>query len=177
MTRQIFIDTINDWSELIDFCNDNDCDVCVDIFDGCSMDEEINNAIDGYVRDYDWYNLRDMLNDIPTGYDYYCQNSSFDWDGMDENDFRNYKDDVITWMDNEGYWDEEEDNYEEEDLSYEDEQEDAPPIEEEDFSVGDLIGMCSVKFATIQKDNLRREEESNDAFRQYVGANVPKVLF
>lgn len=181
MTRQEFIDNVTEWYELKNFCYNNDCDVCEDIYDEDGMDEEINYSIREYAGDYSWHELRDELRSIPSGYDYYRQNGLFDWDGMDDDaDFQDYKDSVLEWMDNGEYWEDDEDDesyYEDDsDNKYEDEQEETVPVEEEDFTVGDLIGMCSVKFVAIQHDNLRHEEESNAAFRQYVGANVPKVL-
>lgn len=50
------------------------------------------------------------------------------------------------------------------------------PVEDEDFSVGDLIGMCSVAFVTIQKDNMRKIQEDKKAFDEFVDVNIPKVL-
>ena len=179
MTRQYFIDNVNDWWELKDFCNDEDCEICSDVYGDEDMDEEINDAIREYSDDYQWYELRDLLRDIPSGYNFYYRNSSFDWEGLDDNDFNSYKDDVLEWMDNGDYWDDEDDaGYDdcEETLSAEPEDDDEEPAPAEDFSVGDLMGMCSASFVTMQQESLRMEQESNDAFRNYVQAHYPKVL-
>lgn len=179
MTRQYFIDNVNDWWELKDFCNDEDCDICSDIYSDEDMDEEINYAIREYSDDYQWYELRDLLRGIPSGYSFYRQNSSFDWEGLDDDaDFTSYKDDVLEWMDNGGYWDDEDD------IEYDDYEEELPaepdddeePVPAEDFSVGDLIGMCSASFVTMWQESRRMEQEENEAFRSYVQSNFPKVL-
>ena len=47
-----------------------------------------------------------------------------------------------------------------------------PAPEEEDFSVGDLIGMCVVALGTIQSEDARRAREEEEEFRRL----YPKVL-
>ena len=42
MTRQYFIDNINYWSELLEFCSDEDCDVCEDIYSEDARDDCID---------------------------------------------------------------------------------------------------------------------------------------
>ena len=180
MTRAEFLNNITVWEELKDFCRDWECEYCDDIFDEYDRDREINEDIDEYCGDYGWDELRDFLNGIPTGYDYYRRNSAFDWDGADDDMFESYKYDVCEWADNGGVWD---DNSEEEDDLFEFEEDDSftedpdeSPIEDEDFSVGDLIGMCSVAFVTIQEDNMRKILEDQSEFKQFIDANVPKIL-
>lgn len=172
MTRHDFLENVNDWYELKDFCAENNCDNLEDIYDEEGMDTEINYAVGEYARDYEWYEIRDMLDSIPSGFSYYCQNGSFDWYGMGDSDFTAYKQGVLEWMDNGGYWDDE--DAEDEEYTDEEDISDEPDKIEEDFSVGDLIGMCSVAYATIQQDNRRNECEEAAAFNQFV--NMPKVL-
>lgn len=180
MTRQEFIENVNDWYDLKDFCSSNDCDILDCIYDEDGMDSEIECYMDEYHDDYSWREFRDMLSDIPTGYEFYREDGAFNWVGMEDSDFREYKDSILEWMDDGGYWDddEEDEEYYDEDndlFSPGDDEEDED-VAEEDFSVGDLIGMCSVTYVTIQRDNQRRENEEATAFNQFINPNMPRVL-
>ena len=184
MTRQDFIENVNHWWELLEFCYNEDCDVCEDIISDEDRDYEINESVREYHTEYSWFDLRDMLRGIETGYEYYRRDGSFDYCGMDDgSDFDEYKDAVIEWMDDGGYWEDEEDedDYTEETIfdddnapvEYEELDEESAP--DEDFSVGELMGMCCVAFVTIQQDNERREQENAAALQQYLN-EMPKVL-
>lgn len=107
MTRQEFINDVTSFDELLDFCYENDCDVCEDIVSSETMDEYIWDEI----RDWDgsWEDLADALNGISQGYDWYRRDGSLDYVYMDDRDFDSYKQDVLDWADNwEGIFDEEE---------------------------------------------------------------------
>lgn len=97
MTRQEFIDSVNSFYDLIDFCNDYGCDICEDIVDDDTMDDYINEEIGDFYGS--WRELRDLLSDIPTGYEYYRRDGRLDYVWMDNNDFESYKDDVLSWAD------------------------------------------------------------------------------
>lgn len=159
MTRREFIDTVNDFYDLVSFCNENGCDMCEDIYD----DDERDGMIDEDIRDavgYDsWRDIRDWLSSIPTGYDLYIRHSSFDYDGVD-NDFEDYKNDVLDWADSEGVWDDDE-----EDEDIEEDYEDDDDFEiEDDVSMDDVAKACfeqtAQRMAQI-KDNAR---EMNEGF-------------
>lgn len=166
MTRDEFIRGVSTWGELIDFCHEYNCDVCEEIYDEDAMDDEINYAVSEYAGNYSWYELRDKLSEIPTGYNCYRRNDRFDWDALGNDDFEEYKDSVIEWMDDGGHWDEDDEDEEVDffaavaEVSGEGEQEQTP---NEDFTVGDLIGMCSMAFATIQKNcsDLKDEDDAD----------------
>lgn len=186
MTRQQFIETVTQWWELKEVCEDHGCPVCDEVYDEEGMDNEINYSVSEYAGDYSWYDLRDKLDDIPSGYDAYHASGSFDWEGLTPEDFDDYKNDVLDWMDDNGYWDEEEPEEEprqpyenpfddEEELPLEDAEEPFAPAEEA-FSAMELFGMCSASLITIQQEKLRQEQEMKEAFRQYVNASLPKVL-
>lgn len=165
MTRSFFEDYVTDWSELIDLCRDYDCDICNDIIDGDSLDEYVNSDISDC--DYGWQALRDYLSCIPTDYDYYRCDGSFDYVGMDDRDFENYKYNVLDWMDGNELWDDEEDeeNEKEEgsdpDCDFLEEPEE-PPVEKEDFSVADLISMCGSELITIRQAAERQKKEIDE---------------
>ena len=47
MTRNEFLDTVNDWYELIEFCNDVGCSYCDDVYSEESMNDDINERLTG----------------------------------------------------------------------------------------------------------------------------------
>lgn len=185
MTRQDFIDNINYWSELLDFCSDEDCDVCEDIYSEDARDDCIDEELVDMARNNNWRDMYNILDSIPDGYDYYRQDNYGGWVGVDD-EFDDYKDQVLEWMDDGGYWDDDDEEDEDdtdffaEELARERETaeqfSDDEQVEDEDFTVGDLINMCSVTFVAIQKDNARREMEESEAFNQYVNTNIPKPI-
>jgi len=154
------------WGELLELCRDYDCNICEDIVDDDQLDEHVDSDING--TDYGWRALRDYLSDIPTGYDYYRCDGSFDYAGMDDSDFDYYKEQVLDWMDEDSLWDDEDD-----DEAYdpdadlfspgEEEEPEEPPVEEEDFSVSDLMGMCGAELVTIRQATERQRVAEEEA--------------
>ena len=190
MTRQDFLDNVTEWCELLSFCSDEECDVCEEVYDSDSRDDEVYADLEDAVNsgDYSWGEIRNLLHDIPTGWDYYRRDGSFDYAGLNDNtDFNHYKERVLAWMDEDYYWDEEDedrDDFVAEPFDDDDFIEDDPDdgsdddfaFEEEDFSVGDLLDMCSVTLIEIQRNTLREQMEDDMAFQNFVDANIPKIL-
>ena len=158
MTRSEFLDNITEWYELKDFCNDFDCDVCEDIYDDDDYDDYVEEDIRDAIADYGWRDIRDFLGNLPSGYDYYRRNSTLDYDGLGDDDFEDYKEDVLEWGDDYGVWEDEEES-----------------VEEEDFSVGDLIGMCGVVFVAIQNDEAEKQKEDDEAFAQLLNMDGQRI--
>lgn len=74
MTRDEFLDGINSWYELREFCSDFGCDVCECIYSQNEMDEYIDsNLLDMARNAAGWEDLLSDLQDYPTGYDYYIR--------------------------------------------------------------------------------------------------------
>lgn len=123
MTRQEFIETINDFYDLREFCDENRLCTCEDIMSDDLLDEEINYRLENY-RDYfsNWREARDFLSDIDTGHYWY----DMDFNGIDY-DFDEYKERALEEGDNDGIWDDEE----------EEEEDDDEEIEGPDAGVGD----------------------------------------
>lgn len=121
MTRQEFIDEVNSFGDLIDFCNDNDCYECENVYYQDSFDDYINDCLSDWARNDGWRDLRDRLNDIPTGYDWYDIENLC---GLDDDDFDDYKDDVLSWADDHDVWDEPDDDDE---------------VVDDDFEIGEAI--------------------------------------
>lgn len=164
MTRQEFED-ISTWRELIDFCNDYSCSYCDDVCSEDVRDSYINYSLEYMARENNWTNLRDTLNDIPTGYDYYRKNDYGDWYGLDDNDLEDYKSDIFDWADENGIFDDDEEDGEE--PWYVDDEEFTPP--KESISITDLIKSCNSKLQKINDDAEREAEEDKKAFRAFVG--------
>lgn len=118
MTREDFIENIQSWEDLISFCSDYGCDYCEDVYDDDQMDDYINETLVDMARNSDgWRDLRNMLNDIPTGYDYYIRDEYDEFREADDDEFEDYKSSVLEWGDDGDVWDEdeEEDYYDDED--------------------------------------------------------------
>lgn len=180
MTRQEFIEGVTAWGELLDFCYDNDSSICEDIVSYDTMDEEVESDLRDEVGDRSWRDIRDLLCGIDTDYDYYRRDGSFNYYPLDNNgDFDEYKDEVLEWMDDNGYWDEEAeeedfDGYPSDEYPTHEEEDDVTAADE-DFSIRELIGMCSVQFLDIQRTALQQKAQNDTEFQQYLN-NMPKVL-
>lgn len=163
---------------MLDFCSDEGCNICEDIIDSDQLDEYVEEDI----RDtnYSWRDIRDSLSEIPTGYGYYRMNGSFDYDGMDENDFDSYKEDVLEWGDNNGVWEDEPDDEDDFDtdtmFNEEDSEPDEPPVEEEDFSIGELMGFCGVVLLDIRREEAAERAREDEALNQLINTNRPMIL-
>ena len=188
MTRDEFINGINEWWELIDFCNNEDCDICEDIYDEDERDDYINSNLYEIAEEAgNWCDLKETLEDIPTDDGYYLCNGWTDWDWLDDDDFRAYKNDVLEWMDDNDMWDDEEDEeYDEEfydeyapgdgeEPPYEEDIDpyDLVPLEEEDISVSDLFSACGNSLKTFTKANKDAEKESENDFKNFVAGLSP----
>lgn len=185
MTRDEFMENVTTFGELKNFCYDWDCDMLDDVYDGDEMDECINECLVDWASNDTWQELYDRLGDIPSGYDWYRNDDYDGWVGLDDYDFGQYKQEVLEWMDNNDQWeDDEEDEGGGNDVFAEElardaaahEQNKGDEIEDEDFSVGDLIGMCGVAFVAIQQDRVRRLQEEDKRFGDFVDVNIPKTL-
>lgn len=176
MTRSYFINYVSEWDELIELCRDYDCNICEAIIDDDELDDYIESDIAN--TDYGWRAIRDFLAEIPTGYNYYLCNGSFDYIGLNDSDFEDYKNSVLEWMDRNGLWDEEDEDENEGGDGWEndhdffspgeeDEKEPVePPVEEEDFSVSELMNMCGAELVTIRQI-VERKDEHKDAALLY----------
>ena len=173
MTRQEFVNSIDFWYELIDFCRDMECDVCEEIINGDDLEERIREDFNDYGSEYPWTDIRGWLNDIVEGHDYYVRNGSFEYEYLCDSDFDDYKDSVIEWMDRNGLWDDEDDEWEEveEDVLAEEqrsEEDDSENLPNEDISVSDLFNVCSGMLQTIKEDKEKAAKEEEEQFARFV---------
>lgn len=169
MTRSYFLRYVTEWYELIELCQEQDCDICEDIIDEDGLNEYVDSDISN--TDYGWRRIRDFLDEIPTGYDYYRCDGTFDYVGLDAADFEDYKNRVLDWMDEDDLWEPEEGEDEDEDFDpdcdffspgKEEPEPEEPPVEEEDFTVSDLMCMCSAELVTIRQVVERQNKAPDD---------------
>lgn len=160
MTRQEFIDNIDTVGELIDFCDEHGCYECEDIYSEDGMDDYINEScLGGWARNNSWRDLLNILNDLPTGWDWYHMDEYGEWYGVDDDDFEDYKQRVLEWGDNNYAWDTEE---EEEDEELEEPEEPGcEPDEpfEPDFSLSELY-TSSVSVFRVSVAQAAAEQEA-----------------
>lgn len=148
MTRDEFLDGINSWYELREFCSDFGCDVCECIYSQNEMDEYIDsNLLDMARNAAGWEDLLSDLQDYPTGYDYYIRDDDGDFVGVNESDFFDYKDEALEWADDEGIFDDDEedenDGYDEEcddiDTDVPEDPDDGYEVGNEEMSISELF--------------------------------------
>ena len=144
MTRNEFFEDVTRFYELRDFCNDNEIYECDDYFDGDDLDDEVQSDINN--DDFrSWTDLRDGLDSIETGYDFYKREGSLYYEGCTDEDFDEIKSRVADIMDERGAWDPDEDDedYEDDENGVDDEYvyQDPPEVEPvESINFDDLIG-------------------------------------
>ena len=112
MTREEWIEEIDSLSALIDWCRDNS--ECEDVFEDFIYEDDLDEYIADDIRNFDWewYDLRDNLNNISTGYPWYRIDGSFDYVGFREYEYDEFKDTVLECLDEEGYFDDEDEDEE-----------------------------------------------------------------
>lgn len=152
MTRTDFQENVTSWWELIDFCRDNDCYYCDDIYDDDMKDDYINsNLSDMVVNATSWRDLLDTLEAIPTGYNFYRKDEYDEFYEADEDDFDSYKQDVLDWCDDNDVWEPGDDDEDDEEPERDEEiPEDEPS--EETSSLGDFFMLCLSESSKIFQD-------------------------
>lgn len=168
MTRQEFLDDVYDFDALRDFCYDNNCWFCDDVYDDESKDGYINERLPVMADNADgWQSLYRTLHNIPIGYDYYRLDDYGDFNGLDDADFEDYKNDVLEWMDNNEYWGEDEDDEEEyfpPEEEYSEEEDDEESCEEDMQPVDELFSLCREQLRVIDAKEKAEEQRSNEEF-------------
>ena len=175
MTRDEFVNDVNTWWELKDFCMEHDCSVMDDFFDSDYLDEYLDREIEDWSQNMSWTTLRDKLNEIETGYDWYCWDGYGDIAPMDEDDLDYYKDDILSWGDDHDIWDVEDEELEPDD-EFEDElcepEDDEDEAVEEPFSVFELIVSCQSEVTNAKLQAEKEEKESDDALVQFISVDM-----
>jgi len=166
MTRSYFVENITTWRELLEFCSDNDLGTCRDIMTEDERDEDVDNSISEYVSQNGWRVLLEVLDNIPCGY-YFRKTGDLQYDSLDDDDFENYKDDVLYDADYDEIWDEEAEEEEETEAETENEEpdpEDSSPLEAESIAIADVIGSAAEMWQDYVDSSASTSEsdENND---------------
>lgn len=129
MTRQEFIDKIDTYSELMDVTGDANY-YFDDVYDSDAYDDYIYDV----ARDFNggWTEIRDFLDSLPEGYDYYIRDDCGEWSGYYDDDIDYLKDCFLGWADDNEWFDPEE-TEEEEEPEGETQEEQLPELTLEDF--------------------------------------------
>lgn len=119
MTRQEFIDSVNDVGSLYDFCTENYQyeSYVEDLYSSDSYDSYIDEVIVDRARNLTWRELRDELNDYgdPHSCDWWVLDAWGDFTEADNDWFSEKFDDLIVELDNDGFFDEEEEDDDDDD--------------------------------------------------------------
>lgn len=161
MTRQEFIDNVNDIYELREFTLDvelpEELDEVYTYDEVCDM---IDDRIVDWARQCSWTELRDMLNDCPTEEDVYYVSDDYNASGFSEYDNYEFEDDKQRILDDiDSYHPEIWDDPEEED-----EPEEEFPEEEIDFA--GFVTDCSdesVRFISQRSTEDDEDEDEEDS--------------
>ena len=185
MTREEFIESVDTISQLIDFCNDVGCPVCDQFYTEDSMDDYINECLPEWARDNNWYELRDLLESIPTGFDWYYLDDDGDWLGYYDGNVYDFKEDALDWADRNDAFDPDPEEFDEEELPDPEFQEEDAELEEDpeeeftpDFSIkelcessvhviraeADLLAALAAEESARQAQAEREEQKEFDDF-------------
>ena len=165
MTAQEWRDEISDLWDLMSWCGEHGvCGNLVEnIIDSDSFDQYVEDDIND--RYCGWMDLRDYLNDLPSGYDYYRYNGSFDYDGLTRSDYEEIREDVFDHLVDIGWFSDEseEESEMEDDISqYEScDPEDDTEYEMDDFDMDILNGYLSDAHGIL---NAQPEPEAEPLF-------------
>lgn len=117
MTRDQFIERVDDFYKLLDFCYERNLDSCDSVKDSDDFDDYINECLYDWIRYDSWQEVRNALDDIPEGYQFY--DIEYGFDGLTNRDFPEYKQKVLDEADEKDIWSEE-DEYDEPEIDFTD---------------------------------------------------------
>lgn len=168
MTREWFVENINEWTELKDFCNDYGCSYCDNIYDSYDRDSYIDEMLTDLASDAgSWQDLRDTLRDIPCGGDYYIRDTYGEWLDADYL-FDDYKNDVIEWADSAEVWEEDDDDNEPKTEApwYAEIDDFVPP--DEPMSLSSLMHDCNDMFFKVSDTTVKEDISDEQDFRTFI---------
>ena len=145
MTRNEFYNDITEWWQLKEFCFEYDLTTLDCVYHYEDFDNIIDDALQLAISREMWYTIKDMLNEVPTGYDYYYVDPDDAWNhyGLNNDaDFMNYRDDVAMAMDELELWDD--DEYDEEDDEEDVDPDDLIPVADEPIAFDDFMNTSLV---------------------------------
>mgnify|MGYP006988983649 CR=1 FL=1 len=146
MTRTQFEDEVRSWWELRDFCYEINCDVMDEFIDDDARNESINEDLVDLARNNSWIEMLSILQgyDDESGYEYYIYDDYYGrYQGISDDEFYDYKQQVMDYADRYDAWDEEEEPEEPVDESVFTE-ENSVPVPDEDCVFDSLFNSVMV---------------------------------
>lgn len=177
MTRNDFIDNVETWSDLIEFCEDERCDLCSDVVSDDTRNEWIEEHLVDYARNQGWRDLLDTLRGFEDndGYDWYIYDDYYDtYEGATDSDFDERKEQVIQYMDDGEWWEEERDDEEEEPDCYQPsvqnpvDPEDLTQTPEEECSFAELFAASVGCLHVIEEERAEKERRFQEILSQSI---------
>ncbi len=170
MTRQEFIDNVDNMNELLEVCIEAGREELFDGYYSCEeYDDRVTNEIYDEIREYGWADaVRYAYDDLPGGYSWYLCPPGEGWDcyrGVDDYEFRELKSYVQEQLENDGWFDEEVEDEEVEDNAtpfepYE-EPDDRPDFGD-DFDLMAFASGSDELLESIKDEELAREAANAD---------------
>ena len=109
MTRREFEENVTTWWELLDWCSEEDCYICNEIYEDGVYNDTINEDLQNRSQDDDWRDIYSWLDSLPSGYNYYRYSEGYgEWIGLTDADFESVKDEALEWGDDHDAWEEDE---------------------------------------------------------------------
>ena len=114
-------------------------------FDEVYSEDSYNDVIDDELRNDDgsWRDVKNWLNELPDGYDFYVKDRWGEWEGRNYDDIDDLKEEFLSWADEDGEVFEDEEDDEEYDEEYPDdsEPEAEDPEPEPDLTLDDILSI------------------------------------
>lgn len=168
MTRDEFIQQADNWEFLIDWCYDNGCSYCDDIYSDDNRDDRIDEEVSEYIRQERWYDLKRWLDDIPTGYDYWRKDDYGDWYGVDD-ELDEYLTDILQWADEHSVFEIENDEDSVDEYIIDEE-----GACDEEFEINPDISLDSLFVSSIE--DIKKMENKNKQIELANDANFDKFV-
>lgn len=164
MTLDEFDEEICDFGDLKDWCYEHGCEYCDDIYSEDDMHYQIDESLVEWAHDYTWQELYRILDNIPTGENWYRWSDDGEWTYA-ECYFDEYKEDVRQWGIR---------NSEFNEVSFDDEEEEEvdpyilEPTEKEDVALEDMFSSDEVPMVEVKEDEREAEEEQEEFYDIFV---------
>lgn len=122
MTKEEFREDCYDMDSLYEFCcNNNYYDLFDDFYTQDSLDEYLDDLFyDDFRSGNSWREIRDRMNDIPEGYDWYTTDGWGGWTGVSDTEFVELRDNIEDLLEGDGFFSDDIDE-EVDDFDFEDE--------------------------------------------------------
>ena len=155
MTRDEFLD-LEDWDDLVNFCYENNLYICDDVYSNSQKDDYINDNLVEWARNSTWRELYERLGDIPDSADWYILDDYGDFCEASDDEFDDYKQNILDEADERGLFDDDEEEYEED--SIEDYMLDEEEESEEEF-------VPEMAFCALYEQSEKKEENKEITFK------------